>query len=61
MLRRTINALALLAIMAERLHLDGVAFRPSWYPMAYAARHGGSFVEAKRQGRNRVVAFAPED
>jgi acetoin utilization deacetylase AcuC-like enzyme len=45
------EASALLAIMAERLRLEGVAFRPSWYHMAYAARHGGHFVDAKRQGR----------
>ncbi|MBL8956654.1 MAG: histone deacetylase [Myxococcaceae bacterium] len=45
------EATALLAIMAERLKLDGVAFRPSWFHMAYAARHGGRFIEARRQGR----------
>lgn len=45
------EATALLAIMAERLRLDGVAFRPSWFHMAYAARHGARFVDAKRQGR----------
>src|SRR5262249_18731904 len=45
------EAAALLALMAERLQLHGVAFRPSWYHMAYAARHGSRFVDAKRQGR----------
>ncbi len=45
------EATALLAIMAERLKLEGVAFRPSWFHMAYTARHGGRFIEAKRQGR----------
>ncbi len=45
------EATALLAIMAERLRLDGVAFRPSWFHMAYAARHGSRFIDAKRQGR----------
>jgi acetoin utilization deacetylase AcuC-like enzyme len=45
------EATALLALMAERLRLDGVAFRPSWYHMAYAARHGSRFVDAARQGR----------
>jgi acetoin utilization deacetylase AcuC-like enzyme len=45
------EAIALLSLMAERLHLDGIAFRPSWYHLAYAARHGGRFVDAKRQGR----------
>ncbi len=42
----------LLVLIARRLVLDGVAFRPSWYHMAYAARHDGSrFVDPKRQGR----------
>jgi acetoin utilization deacetylase AcuC-like enzyme len=45
------EATALLALMAERLRLDGVAFRPSWYHMAYAARHASRFVDAGRQGR----------
>lgn len=45
------EATALLGIMAERVRLDGVAFRPSWFHMAYAARHGARFVDAKRQGR----------
>ena len=40
-----------MAIMAKRLALDGVAFHPSWYHMAYAARHGGRFVNPQRQGR----------
>jgi hypothetical protein len=37
--------------MAERLGLAGVAFTPSWYHMAYAARHRCHFVDAARQGR----------
>jgi acetoin utilization deacetylase AcuC-like enzyme len=41
----------LLARIAERLHLDGVAFRPSWYHTAYVARHQGRFVDPARQGR----------
>lgn len=41
----------MLALMARRLVLDGVAFRPSWYHMAYAARHSARFVTAERQGR----------
>jgi acetoin utilization deacetylase AcuC-like enzyme len=45
------EATALLTLMAERLSLDGVAFRPSWYHMAYQARHGSRFIDAKRQGR----------
>jgi acetoin utilization deacetylase AcuC-like enzyme len=41
----------ILGIMSRRLHLDGVAFRPSWYHMAWTARHGARFVNARRQGR----------
>lgn len=40
-----------LALMARRLQLDGVAFRPSWFHMAWAARHDARFVDAARQGR----------
>lgn len=41
----------LLALMATRLLLDGVAFRPSWFHMAFAARHESRFVNPRRQGR----------
>lgn len=41
----------ILGLMARRLVLDGVAFQPSWYHMAYAARHTGRFVDPERQGR----------
>jgi acetoin utilization deacetylase AcuC-like enzyme len=41
----------LLAQVARRLGLDGVAFRPSWYHTAYAARYRGRFIDARRQGR----------
>ncbi len=41
----------LLTLIAKRLVLDGVAFRPSWFHMAFAARHGARFVDPKRQGR----------
>lgn len=41
----------ILGLMARRLSLDGVAFQPSWYHMAYAARHTGRFVDPERQGR----------
>jgi acetoin utilization deacetylase AcuC-like enzyme len=42
----------MLLLMAKRLTLDGVAFRPSWYHMAYAARYDGSrFHDPARQGR----------
>jgi hypothetical protein len=37
--------------MAWRLSLDGVAFRPSWFHMAWAARHDARFVDPARQGR----------
>ncbi len=41
----------ILALMAKRLVLDGIAFRPSWYHMAFAGRHTGRFVTPARQGR----------
>jgi len=41
----------LLARIAKRLQLAGVAFRPSWYHMAFAARHQFAFVDPSRQGR----------
>jgi len=41
----------LFGLMAARLRLDGVAFRPSWYHMAWAARHEARFVDPARQGR----------
>lgn len=41
----------ILSLMARRLMLEGVAFRPSWFHMAWAARHGARFVDARRQGR----------
>ena len=41
----------MLGLMARRLVLDGVAFRPSWYHMAFAARHSARFVTPVRQGR----------
>lgn len=41
----------LLTLMARRLLLDGVAFRPSWFHMAWAARHDARFVDPARQGR----------
>jgi len=45
----------LLGLMAVRLKLDGVAFRPSWFHMAWAARHDARFVDPKRQGRFLAV------
>lgn len=41
----------LLRLIAKRLGLAGVAFHPSWFHMAYAARHGSQFVDPARQGR----------
>lgn len=41
----------LLTLMAGRLLLEGVAFRPSWFHMAWAARQSARFVEPARQGR----------
>jgi acetoin utilization deacetylase AcuC-like enzyme len=41
----------MLARMAIRLGLAGVAFRPSHYHVAYAARHEFHFVDPERQGR----------
>ncbi len=41
----------LLVLIAKRLGLAGVAFHPSWFHMAFAARHGSQFVDPERQGR----------
>lgn len=41
----------MLARMAIRLGLAGVAFRPAHYHTAYAARHAFTFVDPERQGR----------
>ena len=41
----------MLARMAVRLGLAGVAFRPAHYHTAYAARHEFAFVDPERQGR----------
>jgi hypothetical protein len=41
----------LLARMAVRLGLSGVAFRPSHYHLAFTARHDFAFVDPARQGR----------
>lgn len=37
--------------IAMRLGFAGIAFRPSWYHMAYAARSRFQFVDPRRQGR----------
>jgi acetoin utilization deacetylase AcuC-like enzyme len=41
----------LLALMALRLQLSGVVYRPAHYHTAFAGRHHFSFVDAARQGR----------
>lgn len=41
----------MLALMALRLGLTGVVYRPAHYHTAYAGRHHFSFVDATRQGR----------
>ena len=43
-------------LMAKRLGLAGVAFRPAWYHTAYAARKRFQFVDAARQGRFEALA-----
>ncbi len=46
----------LLGLIAHRLDLAGVAFRPSWFHMAWAARHDARFVDSRRQGRFEALA-----
>lgn len=41
----------LFAIVAQRLGLRGVAFRPSWFHLAYAARERARFMDPHRQAR----------
>jgi acetoin utilization deacetylase AcuC-like enzyme len=41
----------MLALMAVRLGLGGVAYRPAYYHTAFAARHAFQFVDPSRQGR----------
>jgi acetoin utilization deacetylase AcuC-like enzyme len=45
------EAAELLTLMAQRLHLKGVASCPSWYHMAFAGRHESRFMDPLRQGR----------
>jgi len=40
-----------LSLLARECHLEGIAFKPSWYHMAYAARRLCRFADAKRHGR----------
>jgi acetoin utilization deacetylase AcuC-like enzyme len=46
----------LLMLMAERLKLAGVAFRPMWYHLAVQARFRFRFVDPARQGRFEALA-----
>jgi acetoin utilization deacetylase AcuC-like enzyme len=46
----------LLMLMAERLKLAGVAFRPMWYHLAMQARSQFRFVDPLRQGRFEALA-----
>jgi hypothetical protein len=45
------EAAEMLMLMADRLKLAGVAFRPMWYHLAVVARARFRFVEPLRQGR----------
>jgi acetoin utilization deacetylase AcuC-like enzyme len=45
------EACEILTLMAARLGLDGVAFRPAWYHVAYAMRDRMRFVDPHRQAR----------
>ncbi|HZN93066.1 MAG TPA: histone deacetylase [Myxococcales bacterium] len=49
------EAMELLMIMARRQGLEGIAFRPSWYHMAYAARRVGQFADPAREGRFQAM------
>jgi hypothetical protein len=40
-----------LSLLARERHLEGIAFKPSWYHIAYAAKRVCRFADAKRQGR----------
>jgi hypothetical protein len=41
----------LLSLTAQRLGLEGIAFKPAWYHTAYIARERFRFVDARFQGR----------
>ena len=48
----------MLARMAERLELAGVALRPAWYHVAFACRSRFRFVDPARQGRYEALLDA---
>lgn len=41
----------MLLVMAKRLGLNGIVFRPAWYHVAYLTRRLFRFLDPKRQGR----------
>ncbi len=45
------EATALLVLLARRLDLSAVVFRPAWFHLAYAGRSRYRFVDPERQGR----------
>ncbi len=45
------EATTLLALMARRLGLSAVVFRPAWYHLAYAGRSRYRFIDPERHGR----------
>ncbi len=45
----------LLALMARRLDLAAVVFRPAYFHTAYPSRHNFSFLDAARQGRFQAL------
>jgi hypothetical protein len=53
----------MLMLMADRLKLSGVAFRPMWYHLAVVARSRFRFLDSARQGRfealMRDLAYLP--
>lgn len=46
-----LEASELLKLMAQRLHLAGVALQPAWFHIAFALRRQFQFVDPTRQGR----------
>ena len=51
----------MLGLVAKRLGLEGVAFRPSWYHMAHAVRRHFQFVDPERQGEFEALMAALKD
>ncbi|XXF77572.1 histone deacetylase [Myxococcaceae bacterium GXIMD 01537] len=50
------EATEMLLVMAARLDLAGVAFRPMWYHLAVVARSRFRFLDPRRQGRFEALA-----